>query len=91
MKARRLERCKKVLRYIMNHESTVKIFSVEKIFTVDAALNRRNDRYLAESIADVKGTFKTKHPVKFMVLSVVASDGKKMPPFFFKLGEKVRC
>ncbi|QQP48981.1 Uncharacterized protein FKW44_009476, partial [Caligus rogercresseyi] len=25
-----------------------------------------------------------------MVLGVVASDGKKMPPFFFKAGEKIR-
>ncbi|QQP39458.1 Uncharacterized protein FKW44_020346, partial [Caligus rogercresseyi] len=24
-----------------------------------------------------------------MVLGVVASDGKKMPPFFFKAGEKI--
>ncbi len=54
---------------------------------MDAVLNGRNDWYLAESIADVKDTFRTKHPVK--VLGVVASDGKKMPSFFFKLGEKV--
>ncbi len=40
MKTRRLERCKKVLRYIKNHGSTVKIFSDEKIFTVDAVLKR---------------------------------------------------
>ncbi len=78
----------KVLRYIKNHGSTVKIFSDEKI-TVDAVLNRPNDRYLAESIADVKGTFRTKHPTKVMVLCVVASEGNKIPLFFFKLGEKV--
>ncbi len=75
MKARRWERCNKVLRYIKNHGSTVKIFSDEKIFTVDAVLNSRNDRYLAESIADVICTFRTKHPAKVMILSVVASDG----------------
>jgi hypothetical protein len=89
MKARRLERCKKVLRYIKNHGSTVKIFSDEKIFTVDAVLNRRNDRYLAKSTVDVKGTFRTKHPAQVMVFGVVASDGKKMPTFFYKPGEKV--
>ncbi len=66
----------------------MKILSDEKIFTVGAVFNHRNDRYLAESIADVKGTFRTKHPVKVMVLGVVASD-RKMPPFFFKLGEKM--
>ncbi len=66
MKARRLERCKKVLRYIKNHGSTVKIFSGKKSFTVDVVLNRRTDWYLAETKADVKGTFRTKHPDKVM-------------------------
>ncbi len=33
MKARNLESCKKVLRYIKNHGSTVKIFSDENFFT----------------------------------------------------------
>ncbi len=56
-----------------NHGSTMKIFSDEKIFTVDAVLNHQNDWYLAESIADVKGTFRTKHPAKVMVLSVMDS------------------
>eukprot|EP00095_Tigriopus_kingsejongensis_P011493 snap_masked-scaffold56_size446035-processed-gene-2.0 protein:Tk11493 transcript:snap_masked-scaffold56_size446035-processed-gene-2.0-mRNA-1 annotation:"hypothetical protein X777_08140" len=31
----------------------------------------------------------TKHPASIMVLGVVASDGRKMPPFFFKPGEKI--
>jgi hypothetical protein len=39
--------------------------------------------------ADVKDTFRTKHPAQVMVLGVVASDGKKMLPFFFKPGEGV--
>ena len=89
MKARRLERSKKVLSYLKQHGSTVKVFSDEKIFTVDAVVNRRNNRYLAGSIAEVKGSFQTKHPAQVMVLGVVASDGKKMPPYFFKPGERV--
>ena len=40
MKARRLERSKKVLSYLKQHGSTVKVFSDEKIFTVDAVVNR---------------------------------------------------
>ncbi len=51
------------------------------MFTVDTLKNRRKDRYLAESITDVKGTFRTKHPVKVLVLCVVVSDEKKMPYF----------
>lgn len=89
MKARRLERCKKVLAYIKANGNTVRIFSDKKIFTVDAVYNRRNDRFIAKSIEEVQGVFRTKHPQKVMVLGVVASDGKKMPPYFFKPNEKV--
>ncbi len=67
----------------------MKIFSDEKIITVDHVLNCRNDPYLTESIADVKGTCRTEHPAKFMVLGVVTSNGKKMPSFFLKLRGKV--
>ena len=41
MQARRLERGKKVLNYLKRHGPTVKIFSDEKIFTVDAVVNHR--------------------------------------------------
>ena len=87
MKERRLEMCKKVLGYIKRNGSLV--FSNEKIFTVDAVVNRRNDRYLAATRAEVQGIYRTKHPAQIMVLGVVASDGKKMPPFFFKPAERV--
>ncbi|QQP50364.1 Uncharacterized protein FKW44_011352, partial [Caligus rogercresseyi] len=33
--------------------------------------------------------YSTKHPAQTMVLGVVASDGKKMPSFFFKAVEKI--
>ena len=33
--------------------------------------------------------FRTKHPAQVMVLGVVASDGRKMDPFFFKPNEKI--
>ena len=85
MKSRRHERAKKVLRYLKLHGPTVKTFSDEKIFTIDAVLNRRNNRYIAKSLSDVKGIFRTKHPA----LGVLTSDGKKMPLHFFKPVEKV--
>ncbi|QQP40763.1 Uncharacterized protein FKW44_014916 [Caligus rogercresseyi] len=74
----------------MKHNGdTVKIYSDKKIFTVDAVLNRRNDRFLAETRGQVEGYYRTKHPAQVMVLGIVASDGNKMPPHFFRPNEKV--
>ncbi|QQP48527.1 Uncharacterized protein FKW44_008884, partial [Caligus rogercresseyi] len=67
----------------------IKIFSDEKIFTVDQVYNRRNDRWLAKQREDVQGVFRTKNPQQVMVLGVFRSDGKKMPPFFFRPDEKI--
>lgn len=58
MKATKQERAKKVLHYLKRHGPTV------KIFTVDAVLNRRNDRYITHSPSGVKGIFRTKHQPK---------------------------
>ena len=49
----------------------------------------KNDRFLAQSTSEVTGVFQTKHPASVMVLGIVGSDGKKMPPYFFKQGEKI--
>lgn len=59
-------------------------FSDEKIFTVDTVLNRR-----AKPKAEVKGTFRTKHPAQVMAFGVVASDRKTMPIKFYKRGDKI--
>ncbi|QQP54922.1 Uncharacterized protein FKW44_007916 [Caligus rogercresseyi] len=80
MKARRLERAKKVLNFFKHNGDTVKIYSDKKIFTVDAVLNRRNDRFLAETRGQVEGYYRTKHPVQVMVLDA---------PHFFRPNEKV--
>ena len=61
MKEKIFERCKKINTWQKKNLSIVMIFSDEKIFTVDAVLNRINDRYNAESRAEVKGTFRTKY------------------------------
>ena len=60
----------------------MQIFSDEKIFTVDAAVNRCNSKYLSElHVADVNPDICispfSKAPANVMVLGVVASDGKK--------------
>jgi hypothetical protein len=69
--------------------SCLKIFSDKNVFTVDAVYNLRNDRFIAESIDEVQGVFRTKPPQQVMVFGVMASDGKKMPPYFFKPNEKI--
>uniref|UniRef100_A0A0L8FQ73 Uncharacterized protein n=1 Tax=Octopus bimaculoides TaxID=37653 RepID=A0A0L8FQ73_OCTBM len=89
MKEKRLERCKKIIIWFKKKSSIVTIVSDENIFTVDAVLNRRNDRFIAKSTAEVKGTFKTKHPAQVMAFGVVVSDGKKMPIKFYKADEKI--
>ncbi|XP_059081907.1 uncharacterized protein LOC131879566 [Tigriopus californicus] len=77
------------MNWLKHNPSTVKIFLDKKLFTVDQIYNRRNDRFLASSTSEVKRVFHTKHPAAIMVLGVVASNGKNMPPYFFKMGEKI--
>ena len=92
-KEARLERSKKLLQ-ILKRGMPVILFTDEKEFTVDSAPNRRNDRYISrenpKDVPDnVKHTFQTKHPASVMMFGLVSSDGKKMPPVFFKKNEKV--
>ncbi len=89
MKAKQLTRCQKLLTFLKGNGSTVKIFSDKKIFTVDQVYNRRNDRWIGESPEEVQGIFRMKHPQQVMVLGVLTSDGRRMPPYFFGPGEKV--
>lgn len=65
----------------------IRFFSDEKIFTVDAKINRRNDRWLAHDPENVVS--KIKFPANVHVLGVVSSEGDVMPPHFFKKGETV--
>ncbi|XP_029645381.1 uncharacterized protein LOC115219328 [Octopus sinensis] len=54
MKSKRHERTKNVWRYMKHNQQTVKIFSDENIFTVDAILKRRNDRYIVFSAINLE-------------------------------------
>lgn len=70
---------------------TVKVFSDKKVFTVDQAYNRRNDRVVVKKGAPVPAICKTKHPANVMVLGVVGSDGQKCPLFFFEKGFRMKA
>lgn len=88
-KLTRLARCNLLL-CSLKHEaaSCLKCFSNEKIFTVVAKINRRNDCWFAHNPEDVPVIGKTKFPASVHVLSVVSSEGV-MPPYFFQKGETI--
>ncbi len=60
----------------------MRIFSDKEIFTVNQNHNCLNDRWIAIDRSDIKGIYKTKHPQQVMVLGIIASNGKRMPPIF---------
>lgn len=89
-KESRVERCGKILNFLKHvPKATVKIFSDKKVFTVDQAFNRRNDRWICCEPSDAPPVARTKHPQSVMVLGVIGSDGRKMPPVFFPGNERV--
>lgn len=55
-----VENLVKACRDLKKNGFTVKNWP-DKIFTVDAAVNLRNNWYIAESASHVKGTFRRKH------------------------------
>ena len=91
LKEKRLGKSKKVVNWLKRpgNGKKVKVFSDEKNFYVDQAYNRRNDRCVVQKDSEAIPVMKTKHPQSVMVLGVVASDGKKMPPYFFPEGLKI--
>lgn len=46
-------------------------------------------RFLAYCVDEVPPINSSKHPASAMMLGVVASDGKRMPPFWFPNGLKI--
>jgi hypothetical protein len=74
----------------------VRIFSDEKIFTVDVAVNRQNSCYLTDlPVADVDPDVcispKSKAPLKQMVLGVIGSNGQKCPIVFDSAGKRIKA
>jgi hypothetical protein len=82
---KRVNRCKLLLSNI-KHETSgfLRFFFYEKIFTVDAKINSRNDRWLAQDPKDVPVVSRTKFPARIHVLGVVSSEGDVTPPNVLK-------
>ena len=89
-KVKRVQRCGLLLNSL-KHEAAgrLRFFSDEKIFTIEAKINRQNDRWLARDPADVPIMGRSKFPASVHVLSVVSSEGDVMQPHFFQKGETV--
>jgi hypothetical protein len=67
------------------------LFSDEKYFTVDPVCNSRNNRYIMKKRSKddphfIRSVQKSKHPAQIMMVGLVVSNGKKMPPIFLKCG-----
>lgn len=89
-KAKRLERCNLLLTSLKHAASgRIRFFSDEKIFTIDAKVNRRNDRWIARDPEDVPVVGRTKFPASLHVLLVISSEGDVMPPHFFEKGQTI--
>ncbi|KAI6657148.1 Transposase [Oopsacas minuta] len=74
LQVKRLERCKRLLRRLVNEDYEQILFSDEKIFTVEEATNRQNDRIIASSCKDIPESIKFIDRVQ-KPLSVVVWDG----------------
>lgn len=89
-RSKRIARCHLLLSSLKNEAAgRIRFFSDEKIFTVDAKVNRRNDRWLAYDPEEVPIVARTKSPANVHVLCVVSSEGDVMPPHFFEKGQNV--
>ena len=70
------------------------MFVEEKMFTMDAEVNRRNSCIIAYNPSDVPPVFQTKTPASLMVFSATESDGSVMNPheeFWFEEWYKGVC
>jgi hypothetical protein len=68
---------------------SARIFSNKKIFTVEASVNRRNNRGLAHDPDDVSFGSRIRFPSSICILGVVSNERDVMSPYFFKKGETV--
>ena len=90
MKKKRVEIGRRLLNSMKGSaKDKIRIFSDEKLFITDQKTNRRNDRFIGDSIEEVPVVMRSKHPAGVMVLGAVSSEGHVMPPHFFGPGEMV--
>ena len=94
VKQKRLERSKILLKKFKSGTAGEIIWSSKKIFTVEMAHNRRNDRIIERSIKDIPCDQKTVHrtmkPVSVMVW-VVVSKSWRSPLIFVNQGAKINA
>ena len=92
-KENRRKKAKAILDRVKFHDHPPIIFSDEKIFTVEAAVNRQNDRILSGDLSvvpiDHKMIFKSQKPQSVMVFAAVTRDGHKSPIIFVKANTKI--
>jgi transposase len=92
----RAERARSLLNWLKSHGGLVHVFSDEKLFTIDAVLNRRNDRCIVSGpVSDIPSDIRVaqhrKHPASIMVLGIITSDGQKCPPIFVEAGARINA
>lgn len=94
VKKKRLERSKALLRELKSGTAGEIVWSDEKIFTVEMAHNRRNDRIIGKSAKDIPYNQKTVHrtmkPASVMVWAAV-SETWRSPLIFVEQGAKINA
>ncbi len=95
MQQNRFNRAKILLNNLKSAEKgRVIFFSDEKTFTVDPVFNRRNDRYIRigkSAVQSCRYVSTTKHPASVMMLGIIGSNGKVMPPIWFETGYRLNA
>lgn len=91
-KQKRLDCSRKLLRRLKNGDLNKFVFTDEKLFTVEAVRNPRNDRVVAKNIKAIPGNkkfhLKRKHPAGIMVWAGISMSGKT-PLVFIPPGVKM--
>ena len=88
VKQKRVERNKILLKKFRSGTAGEIVWSDEKIFTVEMAHNRRNDRIIGRSIKDIPCDQKTVHRTMKPVSVKVISKSWRYPLIFFDQGSK---
>ena len=89
VKQKRVERNKILLKKFRSGTAGEIVWSDEKIFTVEMAHNRRNDRIIGRSIKDIPCDQKTVHRTMKPVSVMVISKSWRYPLIFFDQGAKI--
>ncbi|QQP54134.1 Putative transposable element, partial [Caligus rogercresseyi] len=82
-----IHQMQKDLNNMKSNVDRILIFPMRKLYS-GSVFNRKNDRYISHNghVGSEKYVSMTKHPASIMMLGVVGSDGKAMPPVFFQEG-----